>query len=77
MQPETGPPTRDYSANIRIEVARANRRQREVARAADIPWSTWSSRMRIPESSRLWRADELDRIAAALGIPAEKLRGAS
>jgi hypothetical protein len=70
--PHDPPPGRPIqaSANVRAEVARASRTNRDVAEAIGMPYSTWARRMADPGA---WRIGELKRIADELGIPLDRL----
>lgn len=59
-----------YSANVRAEVARAGKRQQDVARDVRMSWSQWERRVRGDVD---WRAFELEAIARVLHIPVRRL----
>lgn len=66
----TNPQPPPYSANVRAEVARAGRQQKDVAAAVGMTWSQWERRLRGDVD---WRAYELDAIAHELQIPLRRL----
>lgn len=66
----TNPQPPPYSANVRAEVARAGRQQKDVARTIGLSWSQWERRLRGDVD---WRAYELDAIARELDVPLRRL----
>lgn len=66
------PGTRAISANVRAEIARAGRTQRDIAEAIGLTYSQWQRRM---SGTVKWRIDELQRIARHLSVPLPALTG--
>jgi transcriptional regulator with XRE-family HTH domain len=62
----------DISANIRAELGRQRRHGTKVADAIGMSRSAWRKRM---EGIVAWRAEEIQRVAAELGVPVSRLFG--
>lgn len=63
-------PHRDaIAAEVRAEIARQGKTQREIAAMIDLPQSSLQLRLK---GDRPFRAEELTKLAEALGIPADR-----
>lgn len=58
------------AAAVRAETARADIRNAEIGRVLDLPHSSVSLRMR---GTRSFAAEELDAVAALIGVPVSRL----
>lgn len=69
------PLTQRVAAEIRAELGRQQMSQRRLAELLGIDQALVSRRL-AATNARPWTTDEIDRIAAALGVPVDRLLGA-
>jgi transcriptional regulator with XRE-family HTH domain len=71
-EPSTANPARAaVAAEVRAEVARQNKTQRELGDILGLPQSAISKRL---DGTRAFRAEELVKLADALGVPIARFR---
>jgi DNA-binding phage protein len=66
------PPPPLTSSRIRVLAVAAHTAQTKLAQDVGLSWPQWQRRMRGDVS---WRLDEVQSIAATLGVPLEALTG--